>query len=122
MLVTLAAFALKILPAPCTLLANLDRTYRPIVSQGCCQLLLVLTLPTLMTGASDLSTITQSLTNVVPFEVAVWLGSALGSLLVIGQAISGLDLFLMWGGTEAKSPADQDEWLPNTVTKRELSG
>jgi hypothetical protein len=61
------------------------------------QLLQALVIATSFTGFADLSKITICLTQaVVPFEIAVSLGFGLAAVLTIGQAVSGLDLYLQF--------------------------
>lgn len=60
------------------------------------QLLLLLGLIALTTGFTDLKSITLCLTSIVSLDLAVLVGSALTALPVLGQAISGIDFFLLW--------------------------
>ncbi|KAM4054586.1 hypothetical protein HRG_005422 [Hirsutella rhossiliensis] len=121
LLVTVAAVSLYILSTRGTPLASIKKIPIPVISQGCNQLLLVLTLPTLTTGFSDLSLITLCLTRVVPLELAVSLGLALGSVLVLAQAITGLELFLQWRAGKRKSRAGQSQGSLDPEMKRDLS-
>ncbi|OAQ97067.1 hypothetical protein LLEC1_00955 [Akanthomyces lecanii] len=65
-------------------------------SHACNQVLLTLLLPTAFNGFGDLSSVTLCLTRaVVPFEMAVSLGSTLVFSYVVGMFMSSSELFLV---------------------------
>ena len=74
-----------------------------LASHGANQLLLILIPFTITTGFADLSSITLCLTHVLPFELAVGLGSGVMFMLVLGQSVSSTDLYIAWRARKKKA-------------------
>ncbi|KAJ9150797.1 Cytochrome b/b6/petB-like protein [Pleurostoma richardsiae] len=66
------------------------RTVRTIVNQ----VLLIVSVATAFTGFADLSVISLCFTQLISFETTVVLGFSLSGALMLGSAVSGLDIFL----------------------------
>ncbi|POS69035.1 hypothetical protein DHEL01_v212571, partial [Diaporthe helianthi] len=78
----------SILPVPFTFSDR--RTIRTLLSQ----LLLTLTIPTVISGFADLGAITLCVTRAVPFKAAFAIARGLTALFIIGSGISILNILL----------------------------
>lgn len=80
--------------------------YVTFASNACNQLLLILLVPTLITGFADLSSVTLCLTRaVLPFEVVVALGFLLAFVFLLGQYTSAAELILIFLANRKASKA-----------------
>lgn len=60
------------------------------------QILLCLSIVTVLTGFVDLASISLCLTHVVSMEIGILIGFNLAGISAISQAVSGLDGYLTW--------------------------
>ncbi|PHH73731.1 hypothetical protein CDD83_4678 [Cordyceps sp. RAO-2017] len=95
LLLSLAAAALYLLSSRGLPPAEPKTDRIATASHLCNQILLSMSLFTLVTGFADLNSITLCLTRVVSLEQAVSIGLGVGSLMVIAQLVSGLDLVML---------------------------
>ncbi|KAK2613334.1 hypothetical protein N8I77_000252 [Diaporthe amygdali] len=107
----------SVLPAPFTFFDR--RTIRTLVNQ----ILLGLTMPTVISGFADLGSVTLCITRVVPFEAAFAVALSLGALYIIGSSISLLNIFLALfdirqAKKEAKDRRDEENWGNKTLKEK----
>lgn len=83
-------------------------TIRTILGQA----VLMLSLPVVITGFSDLSSVALCATRVLPFEAGIAFASGLTFLYTIATAISGLTIFLTTKDINSKdqSMTDNEKW------------
>ncbi|RDA90702.1 hypothetical protein CP533_4956 [Ophiocordyceps camponoti-saundersi (nom. inval.)] len=67
-----------------------------IAFRVCNQLLLLSTLATFVSGLTDFGNVSLGLTQALPFELAVVIGCAFGTILVVAQVVSIVDVVFLW--------------------------
>lgn len=87
------------------------------------QVLLALTMPTVISGFADLGSVTLCVTRVVPFEAAFAAAVGLTSLYITGSGISFLNIMLAIldirrAKKEAGDRRDEENWGNKTLKEK----